>query len=178
MKIFVVGMPGSGKTFIGKKLSLSLKLKFYDLDIQIEKDEQQSIKQIIYSKGEAYFRKIESGVLRKLEGEKNIVISCGGGTPLFYDNMEFMKRNGIVIWINTDLSLIKERIQKNITRRPQFEGLDDVEIGIKIHDLYQLRQQSYKKSDIEIKINGKEINLLNTVIQQVIKTYKRKIKKC
>jgi shikimate kinase len=174
MKIYIIGMPGSGKTYIGKKLSLSLKLKYSDLDLFIENKASQTIRQIIKERGESDFRILETEALKSFETEKNIVISCGGGTPMFYDNMDYMKKSGVVIWINTDLKTVSQRIQKNITRRPQFEGLDIDEIQKKIADLFLQRQKTYKKADIEIKNFGKQNNVLTSVIQQLIKFEKLK----
>lgn len=167
-------MPGSGKSYLGKKLALSLKLKFYDLDHLIEKKENQTIKQIISINGEDHFRHLETSILKGLEKENNIVISCGGGAPMFFDNLEFMKKHGIVIWLNTNLNTISSRIQKNLTRRPMFEGLNSLEIDSKLSELFIQREKKYKKADFEINILGKEKQSLSSVIQIVMNYSKHK----
>jgi shikimate kinase len=174
MKIFIIGMPGSGKSYLGKKLALSLKLKFYDLDHLIEKKENQTIKQLIIEKGDFYFRTLESTTLKNLEKENNIVISCGGGAPMYFDNLEFMKKHGVVLWLNTELKTISSRIQKNITRRPMFEGLKSEEIDTKIAELFALREKKYKKADFEINILGNNKQSLSSVIQIVMNFSKHK----
>ncbi len=168
MKIYLIGMPGSGKTFLGRKLAQALKLQFTDLDESIEKKEQQMIRQIIQEKGETYFRECEQELLHQTEHKNNFVISCGGGTPIFYNNMEWMKKHGIVIWLNTPLPIISERILKNITRRPLFMGLSKEELNIKIEDLLKKRNPIYKKAHISIEINLKNKSSLSSVIQDVI----------
>lgn len=168
MKIYLIGMPGSGKTFLGRKIALALKLQFTDLDEKIEKQEHMMIRQIISEKGETYFRELEKDVLHQTADKNNFVISCGGGTPVFYDNMEWMKKNGIVIWLNTPVRIIAERIFKNITRRPLFIGLSKDELNIKIEELIKKRTPFYRKAHLVIEKNLHNNSSLSTVIQDVI----------
>jgi len=173
MKIYIVGMPGSGKSFLGRKIAQSLKLQFIDLDELIEKHEKKIIRTIIAEEGENYFRTIERTILHETEFKNKYVISCGGGTPTFFDNMEWMKKNGIVIWIQTPLEIISERIIKNITRRPLFIGLSKEEINTKLQELSKKRVPFYKKANLTIAINKQNKVSLSTVIQQIIKYFKK-----
>ena len=120
-------------------------------------------------KGEPYFRELERETLHSTVQKNNFVISCGGGTPVFYDNMEWMKKNGIVIWLNTPLDVISERIFKNITRRPMFMGLSKEELNVKIDELTKKRSPIYKKAHISIEKYYQNKLLLSTVIQDIIK---------
>ncbi|MES2616591.1 MAG: shikimate kinase [Bacteroidota bacterium] len=174
MKIYIIGMPGSGKTYLGRQLAQSLKLQFIDLDEWIEKKEKRLIRTIIQEKGEPYFRTVEREVLHMTADKNNFIISCGGGTPVFFDNMEWMKNEGIVIWLNTPLEIISERISKNITRRPLFMGLSKDEISEKLNEIYKIRFPFYKKANFFIEGNGQKMFSLNTIIQQVIKYSKNK----
>lgn len=174
MKIYIVGMPGSGKSYLGRKISQTLKLQFIDLDDLIEKHEKKLIRTIILENGEKYFRELEQNILHQTELKNKFVISCGGGTPTFFDNMDWMKKNGIVLWINTPLEIISERISKNITRRPLFIGLSKEEINKKLLELSQKRAPFYKKSNITIDISKQKKLSLSSIIQQVIK-YSKKI---
>lgn len=174
MKIFIVGMPGSGKSYLGRKIAQTLKLQFLDIDELIEKHEKKLIRTIILENGEKYFRDIERTILHQTEFKNKFVISCGGGTPTFFDNMDWMKKNGIVIWINSPLEIISERIAKNITRRPLFIGLSKEEINNKLLELSQKRTPFYKKSNITIEINKQKKLSLSSIIQQVIR-YSKKI---
>lgn len=168
MKLFLIGMPGSGKTYLGRQIALTLKIKFIDLDSIIENDEKVSIKQLIQEKGEAYFRQKENLELKKVGIENNVIVSCGGGVPMYFDNLEFMKKEGIVIWLNTKLSLISSRIKQNRTRRPMFIDLTDSEIDQKIFNLFNQREKFYKKADIVYSFNGDKKNMLSAVIQRII----------
>ncbi len=167
-------MPGSGKSYLGRKLAQSLKLQFMDLDELIEVHEKKLIRTIILENGELYFRELEQKILHQTKQKNKFIISCGGGTPTFYDNMEWMKKNGIVLWLHTPLEIIHERILKNITRRPLFIGLSKEEISNKLEEISKKRNPFYKKSNITIEINKQNKLSLSSVIQHVIK-YSKKI---
>jgi shikimate kinase len=116
MKIYLIGMPGSGKTTIGKKLAELLKFDFFDTDAYIETQEKTSIATIFEQQGESYFRQKEHETLLKTIYLKNTIISTGGGLPCFFDNMEIMQHNGITIFIDTLLDVIAERLQNSSDR--------------------------------------------------------------
>ncbi len=173
MKLFIIGMPGSGKSYFGKKMSKTLHLKFVDLDEAIEKETGKKIKDIISKEGEDNFRKIEKEVLRSFDHSNQILISCGGGTPIYHDNIKWMKNNGVVIWLNTNLDKISERIGKNLTRRPMFLGLNQQEMELKIRDLYEKRRKIYQQADIIVESGKGGSVLLSAVIQQVMEHSRR-----
>ncbi len=176
MKVYVTGMPGTGKTHFGRILSKSIHLQFFDLDEMIEKKEGDSIRNIIRDKGEPYFRNLEHEVLVEVSKLNNCIVSCGGGTPVFYDNMELMKRSGIVIWLNTNLDIIAKRIAHNKTRRPLFMGLSEHEIREKLNEIYEKRKKVYAKSDILIENMNSTSVLLSPVIQRIMKIVKNRDK--
>jgi shikimate kinase len=157
-------------------MAKSLHLQFFDMDEQIEKREGALVRQVILEKGETYFREVEHQVLLKLSSHNNCVISCGGGAPMFYNNIDLMKSSGIVVWINTDLHLIAKRIAQNITRRPLFMGLNEEEILNKLHQIFTLRKKNYAKADLIAEINVVHNNSLTSVIQRVIKISQRRKK--
>lgn len=174
IRIYVIGMPGAGKTHFGRQLAQSLGLHFKDLDDMIEKSEGRYIRQIIEEKGEPYFRELERDMLRSTGKMHSHVVSCGGGSPVHHGNMEWMKMNGIVLWLNTDLDVVAKRIAQNITRRPMFMGLNDAEIRVKLRELYEKRRKTYAKSDVQVDVNVKQTNVLAVVIQRVMKAVQRK----
>ncbi|MFN8889873.1 MAG: shikimate kinase, partial [Cyclobacteriaceae bacterium] len=91
MKIFLIGLPGSGKTTLGKQVASHLSIPFVDLDAAIEKAEQRTIPEIFKQSGENYFRKIESDLLKKwAESTTDFLMATGGGAPCFFDNVEVM----------------------------------------------------------------------------------------
>ena len=89
-RIIIIGYMGSGKTTVGRALAHNLGLSFYDLDWYIESRMHKTVKQLFDEKGEAGFRLIERNLLHELAEFENIVISCGGGTPCFFDNMAYL----------------------------------------------------------------------------------------
>ena len=116
-KIFLVGLPGAGKTTLGMELAVHLGRQFVDLDQEIEKDLKQSIRKIFSEQGEAFFRQQEYQHLHKIITEvPEFVLATGGGTPCFFDNMEQMNQLGSTIFINTPISQIKQRLQQDSIR--------------------------------------------------------------
>lgn len=177
MKIYIIGMPGAGKTHFGRILARSLKLQFFDLDELIEKKEGENVKSIISNKGEPYFRQAEHDTLEGLGHIENSVVSCGGGAPMFHNNIDHMKNTGIVIWLRTDLRVIAKRIAQNVTRRPLFMGLNETQILEKLHEIYEKRKLFYAKADVPIDCKSAHDIPLNIVIQKVMRISKMKNKR-
>lgn len=116
-KIFLIGLPGSGKTTMGLDLAVHLGRQFVDLDQDIEKAEKCSIKEIFELKGEAHFRQLEKYHLEKVIAElDSFVMATGGGTPCFFNNLELMKKAGVIIFINTPIQKIEERLKSDESR--------------------------------------------------------------
>jgi len=148
MKIFLIGMPGSGKTTTGKLLAEKLKLPFVDLDVEIEKSEDQSINQIFEKKKENYFREVESMLLKKFcSSQENFVMSTGGGAPCFHDNMLQMNNFGQTIFLDVPAKEIAHRLEKtNLTERPLFSKLSQEQLKDKIEFLRSQRMRFYKQA--------------------------------
>ena len=129
MKIFLIGFMGSGKTHWGTQLSAKVGLPFFDLDTVIIAKEKKQITEIFTEKGEEYFRYLEKAVLEELvEDNKEFIISCGGGTPCFFNNIQFMKNKGTVIWLNTQVDVLVNRLLKEKTTRPVLKDIADEEL--------------------------------------------------
>ncbi|KGM98523.1 shikimate kinase [Clostridium botulinum] len=134
--IVLIGMPGCGKTTIGKKLSESIGVKFCDIDEYIVKYTDKSINEL-FQKGEDYFRKIESKVIKEVSREYPQIISTGGGVVKNYKNINELRKNGIIIFINRPLEDILSDI--NIKERPLLkEGSE------KLYNIYKERYKLYK----------------------------------
>jgi shikimate kinase len=119
--IFFIGYTASGKTTIAKRLANYLNLPFIDLDAQIEKEIQSDISSFFKTKGEEVFRLAENLTLKSTirYAPKNAIIACGGGTPCYYDNIELMKLNGFVVYLETPLNKIMSHLMySNRSARP------------------------------------------------------------
>jgi shikimate kinase len=147
--IFLVGFMGTGKTTLGKKIASKLKAEFIDLDQLVVKNQQvASIKELIETKGIDFFRQAESDVLKSLNVE-NAIISTGGGTPCYFDNMEWMKRRGVVVFLQMDEGMIFSRLkQTRLEDRPLLKDLDDTGLKSFIHEKLAERMPYYSQADI------------------------------
>src|ERR1700742_364248 len=151
MKIFLIGFMGSGKTHWGRQLSAKLQLPFYDLDTVIVEKEKQSVAEIFARQGEEYFRYQERDLLEEITGEEeSFILSCGGGTPCFFNNIEFMKKSGKVIWLNTSIDVLKERLLKERVSRPLIREIDDVELKRYIIRKLSERRMYYQQADVMV----------------------------
>ncbi|WP_026896305.1 shikimate kinase [Clostridiisalibacter paucivorans] len=159
--IVLIGMPGCGKTSIGKLVAKKLKLDFIDVDEYIEKENNMSIKDM-FKYGESYFRNMETKAIKKISTEKNTVISTGGGVITKDINMKYLKENGIVLFIDRPLKNILSDI--NQYKRPLIQ--DD---KYKLYELFQKRYPIYKKYSDHIIKNDKTLIDVIYAIESKIK---------
>src|SRR5688500_7831796 len=110
MKIFLLGYMGCGKSSAGKKLANKLGFEFIDLDEMIEKQYQKSVSEIFETEGENKFREYEHNCLKGLLDKENIVISLGGGTPCYYNNMELINTHGTSIYLKMSTEVLASRL--------------------------------------------------------------------
>ena len=116
--IYIIGFMGSGKTTAGKKLASLLGWSFIDLDKRIEEYTGKTIPEIFSQNGEDYFRIIETQLLRNLKSCTKTVISTGGGTPCYIDNMDFMIETGLTIYLKLTPAELKSRLSQSKGERP------------------------------------------------------------
>lgn len=127
--IFLLGFMGCGKSYWGKQLGQALRIPFFDLDEQIEQSEGRSINDIFAQEGEEYFRQKEKEVLMLLsETHQGFVISTGGGTPCFFNNIDYMNQRGTTIWLNCTIETLQSRLLKEKAHRPLLQQLGDEEL--------------------------------------------------
>lgn len=151
MKIFLIGFMGSGKTHWGRLLSAKLQLPFRDLDTVIVEKEKKTVAEIFAGKGEEYFRYQEKQTLEEIvAGEESFILSCGGGTPCFFNNIEFMKKSGKVIWLNTSIDVLKERLLKERMSRPLIREVNDEELKRYIIRKLSERRMYYQQADVMV----------------------------
>lgn len=171
MKIFLIGLPGCGKSTLGKQLADALHLPFIDLDQYIEKNTGQLVKDIFKNKGEEFFRRRESESLRQLcETESKFVIATGGGAPVFYENMKLMNEHGITIFLDVPAREIVNRIQKtNMEERPLLARLAPDELKDQIEFLRSQRITFYNQS--AFKVSGESIRVQDILMMLDLKKY-------
>ncbi len=148
MKVYLIGLPGCGKSTLGKQLSQKLNIPFVDLDAEIEKQERMLIKEIFKHRGENTFRRIESHLLKKITEEyEQFVMATGGGAPVFFDNMEVMNKLGQTIFLDVPAREIANRISKsNKEERPLLAKLAPEELKDQIEFLRSQRIRFYSQA--------------------------------
>jgi shikimate kinase len=163
--IYIIGFMGSGKTTTGKKLASLLGWSFVDLDKVIEKHTGKTIPEIFSQNGEDYFREIETRLLRTLKSDTNIVISTGGGTPCYSDNMDFMLENGLTLYLKLTPGELKSRLSESKGARPLIKDLDKEKLQPFIEEKLADREKFYDRSDITFKGIDVDINLLFSLVK-------------
>ncbi len=148
MKIFIIGFMGSGKTHWGKLWAQKSGLGFYDLDAMIEEEEQRVIEAIFHKNGEAYFRSKEKDTLRTFSQKENCIIACGGGTPCFHDNMEWMNANGTTVYLKASPKQVLQRVEDEKDKRPLLKKLNAAEILFFIEQKLKEREPFYNQAKV------------------------------
>ena len=159
---FIIGMPASGKSRLGKYISSITNLIFLDLDNEIEKKLDTRVKDIFKINGENFFRKIETKSLKEIiENKNNFILATGGGTPCFNENMSLINKSGISIFIDVKREILHERISRN-DKRPLLNGT--LSLDMKLSDLYKERINYYKKSKYHISkdIRNEVLSIINS----------------
>lgn len=155
-KIFLLGFMGSGKSYVGRRLAQSINANFIDLDDLIVQKNGQSIPEIFQQHGEAYFRASESACLKSLENVKNTVVALGGGTPCFFENMEWINQNGVSIYLKTNPNILVERLKKETNQRPLIQQLKENELLAFIENKVEERSAFYEKAHLEYAVKTGE----------------------
>lgn len=167
MRIFLIGFMGSGKTHWGRQVAERLGLPFFDLDEVITQEEGKSIPEIFAAEGEEYFRSREKDILERLVDENaNMVLSCGGGTPCFFNNIEFMKKYGTVVWLNTHVEVLMQRLMKEREQRPLLKDITDADLKHYIIRKLNDRRMYYELADVVI--DKEDGFTMNEFIQTVL----------
>ena len=152
-RIILVGYMGSGKTTVGKALSKETGMMFYDLDWYIESRMRKSVSQIFDERGEEGFRKIEYNMLHEVAEFEDVIISCGGGTPCFFDNMDYLNQQGDVIYLKaTPETLYKHLLMAKI-ERPLLKGKSAEELIAYITEHLKERSPFYEKARHILDVN-------------------------
>ena len=160
-RIILIGYMGAGKTTIGKALARQLGIMFYDLDWYVENRMRKSIAQIFDESGEDGFREIEHNMLHEVAEFEDIVLSCGGGTPCFFDNMDYLNRQGETLYLKASPEVLARHLGMGKNIRPLIQGNDDAQLLEYIKDSLAEREPFYSKArhtlDIDVLDNLQKI---------------------
>lgn len=163
-RIILIGYMGSGKTTVGRQLAKALGLQFYDLDWYIEMRFHKRVPEIFAERGEEGFRELERRMLHEVAEFEDIVLSCGGGTPCFFDNMDYMNQlEGDTVYLRCDPEVLAQHLSMGRTERPLIKGKNAEELEQYIRESLQQREPFYQKAkhtlDVSLMDNFEKINI-------------------
>lgn len=154
---------GAGKTTIGKALAKDLGIEFYDLDWYIENRMHKTVKQIFDESGEEGFRKTEHNMLHEVAEFENVIISCGGGTPCFFNNIDYMNRQGETLYLKATPEVLYGHLKMGKTVRPLLLNKTPEEVRVFIQEQLKQREPFYEKAkhilDVNLMNNYEKIQL-------------------
>ncbi len=171
-RIILVGYMGSGKTTVGKALSKETGMMFYDLDWYIESRMRKTVSQIFAEKGEEGFRKIEYNMLHEVAEFEDVIISCGGGTPCFFDNMDYMNQQAQVVYLHCEPEVLRSHLLMGKTERPLLKGKSPDELLSFIQEQLTYREQFYTKArytlDVTLMDNYEKIKITVEKLKELL----------
>ncbi|MDE6510822.1 MAG: shikimate kinase [Muribaculaceae bacterium] len=150
MTIFIIGYMASGKTTFGRALARQTGLQHIDLDFYIEQRFHSTVRDIFANKGEDEFRRIEGEMLREVGEMEDTIISCGGGTPCFGDNIDYMNSRGLTVCLQASDDTIADRIIQAGDKRPLMAGKSRDEIIRTLREHMEQRRPYYDRAQLLI----------------------------
>lgn len=147
---------GSGKSHVGRKLAKYLRVPLLDLDAQIELQTKTTINDIFAKKGETYFRLIERHILHETAFTSPSIIATGGGTPCFFDNIQWMNRRGTCVFLDASLDVLVQRLWKGRLKRPLIRSLTQAQLPTFIEHKLAQRRHFYEQADVQLKVHSAE----------------------
>jgi len=170
MIISLLGYMGSGKSHISKNLSQKINFKLIDLDQKISQHHQQTIPEIFQNKGEIFFRKEEKRILEEiLNSDEDIILSLGGGTPVYYNNMETINEKSKSIFLRASVKTLTERVLLQKHTRPLISKLEDSDVPEFIAKHLFERNLYYSQSHFTVDTDSKNPNLISEEIIKLLK---------
>lgn len=169
-RIIIIGYMGSGKTTVGHALSHEINLPFYDLDWYIETRMHCTVKQIFDQKGEDGFRRIEYNMLHEVAEFDDVILSCGGGTPCFYDNMDYINRQGETVYLKCSPDVLYQHLKMGKTVRPLLLNKTSDEVRAFIEEQLKEREPFYSQAkhviDVTLMDNREKIKVTVDAIRK------------
>ena len=145
-RIFLIGYMGAGKTTLGKAFARAMGLTFIDLDWYIEERFHKTIRELFTERGEDAFRDLERRMLHEVGDFEDVVISVGGGTPCFFDNVDYMNSVGETVFLDVDIRVLFRRLKIAKQQRPLLDGKSDEELMLFIQEALQKRLPFYTRA--------------------------------
>lgn len=150
IKVFLLGFMGAGKTTLGKAFARALNMDFIDLDWYIEGRFHRTVRQIFDERGEEGFRQIERNMLHEVAEFENVIVSLGGGTPCFFDNMEYMNGKGQTVYIEVEPHILARRLKLGKEKRPLLKDKTDDELLLYVNEAMEKRAAYYEQAQFRI----------------------------
>ena len=166
MKIYLIGYMVSGKSTLGRRLAGHAGLQFIDMDHYIEQRNCKTIPQIFAQEGEEEFRKKERKALEEISAFSDVIIATGGGAPCFFDNIDFMNRTGITIFLNIDPDILASRLMRSKTERPLIKGKSKQELVQFIDETLKIRNKFYSRAHYQITQPDIDLQAVMKMIEQ------------
>jgi len=157
MRIILIGYMGAGKTTLGHALARKTGMPFYDVDWYVENRMRKTARQLFEERGEDGYRKLEKTLLHEVAEFENVVISCGGGTPCFFDNIDYLNQQGETIYLKTSIDILLKHLSMARKERPLLIGKSDEELRQYIEKQLAERRPFYEKAKHTL-----DISLLDT----------------
>lgn len=145
--VFLIGYMGSGKSTLGRLVSRATGIDFIDLDHYIENRYHSSIRELFEHHGEEGFRELERRMLHEVGEMENVLVACGGGTPCFFDNIDYINKAGKAVWLETPLPILHSRLLRGQYKRPLISSLNSDELKTFIAEGLKKREKYYSKAD-------------------------------
>ena len=162
-RVILIGYMGAGKTTVGKALAKQLGLQFYDLDWYIESRMHKTVPQIFAERGEEGFRLIERNMLHEVAEFEDVVLSCGGGTPCFFDNMDYMNGQGDVVYLKAEPEVLYKHLLMGKVERPLLKNKTPEELIAFIKEQLKIREKFYTQAkhtlDVSLLDNYEKIQI-------------------
>lgn len=152
-RIILIGYMGAGKTTVGKALAAELGLRFYDLDWYIESRMRKTVAQLFAELGEEGFRRIERNMLHEVAEFEGVLISCGGGTPCFYDNMQYINQQGLTLYLKASPEVLYKHLKMGKSVRPLLLNKTPEEVQRFISEQLKAREQFYMRAQFTLDVN-------------------------
>ena len=172
-RIILIGYMGAGKTTVGKALAKELGITFYDLDWYIESRMRKTVAQIFAERGEEGFRKIEYNMLHEVAEFEDVIISCGGGTPCFFDNMDYLNQQGQVVYLKAEPEVLSKHLVMSKNDRPLLRGKTPEQLITFIREQLEKREPFYTKAkyilDVSLLDNYEKIRISVEKIRELLK---------